>query len=136
MRIVLDTNIFISGIFWTSSPSGKIILAWRRGVFMLITSNPILKELVDKLSSFKIEMDKQMIEEWKQIIVQNAIVVKPSMKLNIVKDDPDDNMFLEAAIEGNADYIVSQDKHLLKVSTYKNVKILTPKDFLGLLNRS
>lgn len=53
--------------------------------------------------------------------------------MNVVIDDSDDNKFIEAAVEGNADYIITQDKHLLKLKKFNQIKLITPKQFLELI---
>ena len=129
MKVVLDTNIFISGIHWHGIP-GKIIDNFIEQKFQIITSKGIIQELIRVLINFKIPLNVKKILWWLEIIKNNSILVQPKIKLNIIKDDPDDNKFIEAALEGNAKYIVSQDKHLLKIKQYKNIKIITPKHFL------
>jgi len=57
----------------------------------------------------------------------------PKRKVNVVKQDPDDNKFIEAALEGEADYIVTQDRHLLKLKEFEGIKIVTPEEFLRIL---
>ena len=56
------------------------------------------------------------------------------MRINIVKEDPDDDKFIEAAFAGKAEYIISKDRHLLNINQYSGVKILPPEDFLALFN--
>ena len=133
IRIVADTNIFISGIFWEGNFSSQVIDLWKGGKIELVSSLPIVEEIVRNLRGFKIEMDEENVKEWEQIILENAILVEPSEKLDIVKEDPDDNKFLEAAIVGNAEFIVTQDKHLLKLKGFQRIKIVTPKEFLEIL---
>lgn len=132
MKAVLDTNVFISGIFWKGD-SNKIILAWRQKKFTLVFSFPIIEELRQTLKTFKIGMSKEMTEEWASMIIENSIIVKPLPKPNIVKDDPDDNKFIECAAAGQAEYIVTQDKHLLKIGEYENINIIPPLEFLKIL---
>ena len=69
-------------------------------------------------------------------VVNNSIIVKPTEKLNIVKDDPDDNKIIECAVEGSADYIISQDNHLLNLKEYKGIKIIKPEEFLSLISNN
>ena len=66
-------------------------------------------------------------------LFENAIIVDPSEKLRIVKADPDDDIFFEAAVAGGAQHIVSQDKHLLNVKEYGNIRVVTPKEFLDVI---
>ena len=59
----------------------------------------------------------------------NSIIVEPKEKIAIVKDDPKDDIFIETAVAGNADFIVSQDKDLLKLKEFRGIMIITPEDF-------
>ncbi len=61
--------------------------------------------------------------------MENSIIVVPSEKVNIVTDS-DDNKFVEAALEGKAEYIVSKDKHLLVLKEYRGIKVLLPDEFM------
>ncbi len=128
MKVVFDTNIFISGIFWTGE-SNKVILAWREGKFTLVTALQAVSELVKVLSDFKIRMSEKTIKEWVDLIVRNSIVVMPKEKISAVKDDPKDDIFIETAVAGNVDYIVSQDNHLLKLVEFRGIRIITPEEF-------
>ena len=133
MKIVLDTNVFISGLFWEGNFCSQIISRWRNGDFELVSSKEIIEELVKTLKNFKISMSEEMIQEWINLIIKNAIFVEPSERIEIIKEDLSDNKFLEAAIAGNVDFIVSQDKHLLKLREYQNVKIIKPEEALASL---
>ncbi len=133
MRIILDTNVFVSGIFWQGNFCSQIIEKWKNKEFELISSIEIINELVKTLRGFKIQMQEEMIEEWRNLIIENSTIVKPTIKLNIIKEDPDDNKFLEAGVTGNVDMIISQDKHLLKLEEYERIRIVNPEEALGLL---
>jgi putative PIN family toxin of toxin-antitoxin system len=128
MKVVLDTNVFISGIFWKGS-SNKVITSWKEGKFTQVTSLEIISEIIKVLKDFKIRLSDDMIREWADLIVRNSIIVKPKERVSIVKDDPKDNIFVETAVAGNVDYIVSQDNHLLKLKEFRGIKIITPEEF-------
>ena len=132
MRIVLDTNIFVSGIHWTGS-SEKILRIWMEGKFELVSSLPIIEEIVRVLANFKVPLDAEDILWWESLILEKSILVIPTEEVEIVKNDPDDNKFIEAALEAKADFIVSQDKHLLVIKEYQRIKIVHPEEFLKLL---
>lgn len=132
MRLVLDTNVFISGIFWERNFCYQIIEMWKNHEFELITSQEIINELIETLRSFKIQLDEETIEGWKNLIIENSTIIEPPIKLEIIKEDSDDNKFIEAAITGKANFIISQDKHLLNLKEYKGIKILLPQEFLDL----
>ncbi len=128
MKVVLDTNVFISGIFW-SGECNETILAWREGKFTLVISLQIVSEIIKVLNDFKIKMPKEMIKEWADLIIRNSIVVEPREKLIVIKDDTKDDIFIETAVAGNVNYIVSQDNHLLKLKEFRGIKIVTPEEF-------
>ena len=134
MRVVLDTNVFISGIFWEGNFCSKIIDKWKNREFELVSSIEIIEELLNTLKHFKIQLDEETIESWRNIIIERVIIAKSSERLDVIKEDPDDNKFLETAIAGKADFIITQDNHLLKVKKLNNIMILNPEEFLKLDN--
>jgi len=135
ISVILDTNIFISGIFWDGNFCSEIIDAWRDGRIILITSPEIIQELVDILQNFKIEMPQDIIAVWRKLVVENAMLVFPTEKLDIVKNDPKDNKFFEAALAGKAQYIVSQDKkHILSIPEFGGIKTISPGEFVKILH--
>ena len=131
MMVVLDTNVFISGIFWKGS-SNKVLTDWRNGKFTLVTSLEAVSEIIKVLKDFKIKLSDDMIKEWVDLIVRNSMIVEPKEKIDAVKDDPKDNIFIETDVAGSVDYIVSQDNHLLKLREFRGIKIITPEEFLKL----
>jgi uncharacterized protein len=116
MRVVLDTNVFISGIHWTGD-SEEIVRAWMEGKFDLVSSYPIIEELTRILSNFKVPLEPADILWWENLILQRSIMVDPQEKVNAAAHEAD-NKFIEAAIAGNAEYIVSQDNHLLVLKNF------------------
>ena len=131
MKVVLDTNIFISGIFWKGD-SNKILLCWKEKQFKLVSSLELIDELVNTLNDFKIKMPDDMISAWIDLIIKNSELVKIKNELNLIKEDPADNKILETALIGGANYIITQDKHLLNLYEFKSIKIIKPKEFLVL----
>jgi|SRR3989344_2249762 len=132
MKVVLDTNVLISGIHWKGD-SNQILRKWFNKELEVISSLPIIEELVRILMSFKVPMTPEDITAWEDLILEKSIIVIPDNKLEIIKDDPDDNKFLEAAVQGKAEFIISQDKHLLKIIEYERIKIVHPKDFIKMI---
>ena len=133
MRAVIDTNVFVSGIFWEENFCSQIIEKWKNKKFELVSSMKIIDELVNTLKNFKIQMPDSMIEDWRNLIIENSTIVEPTIKLDVVKDDPDDNKFLEAGVTGNVNLIISQDKHLLKLGKYEGINIVSPEEAVLLL---
>ena len=133
MKLVLDTNVFISGIHWTGA-SGKIIDAWLDDRFELVSSEEILQELARTLLNFKRPLSEKDILHWISLIAAKAIIVTPTINFNAVKADPDDDKFVNVAVEGNANYIVSQDRDLLDLKEFQGIKIIHPEEFLKILS--
>ena len=65
----------------------------------------IIEELIDTLKNFKIQIDEEIIERWKNLIISNSLIVESFEKLDIIQEDLEDNKFLEAAIVGYVNYI-------------------------------
>ncbi len=129
MKIVLDTNVLISGIFF-GGPPAQILQAWRDTTLKIILSEEILveyrrvaKELSSKFPAVDIEKIIELITIYGEFFEINNISVS-------VCDDPDDNKFLECAIASNCKIIVSGDKHLLDVTGYQGISVLKPRDFI------
>jgi putative PIN family toxin of toxin-antitoxin system len=129
MRIVLDTNVFISGIFFTGPPY-QILKAWRDGKVQLLVSPSILDEYqrIGVVLALQFR-DVDLRPFWDLLTIQAEIVLAPTLP-QVIHDDPSDDKFLEAAVAGNASYIISGDKHLLKLSEFQGIQILKPKDFV------
>ncbi|MEK7376608.1 MAG: putative toxin-antitoxin system toxin component, PIN family [Candidatus Margulisiibacteriota bacterium] len=134
LKLVIDTNVFISGLL-NSPKCRRIIEKLQNSSFLLITSSDILEELINVLGrpKFRKVISRETIDKLIISIESQAILVRPSRKINIIKEDPDDNRFIEAALEGKADFIISGDRHLLKLGKFKNISILTPNEFLLLI---
>ncbi len=135
MKITVDTNVLISATFW-SGASDKIITKVESKEIELILSEEIIKEYSEVLNYKEIqEKVKGKNLEMKRTIgkiISISTIISPRVKLNAVIDDPDDNAILECAKEGNVDYVVSSDKHLLKIGQFQNIKIITPEEAMKL----
>ena len=128
MRIVLDTNVFISGIFFTGPPS-DILKAWRDGKVQVLVSPSILDEYQRIGAELALEFRDVDLKPFLDLLtVQAEIVLAPTLP-PVIHDDPSDDKFLEAAVAGNASYIISGDKHLLTLSEFQGIQILKPRDF-------
>lgn len=128
MRVIFDTNVFVSGIFWQGNFCSQLIDKWINKRFELVISKEILDELIKTLKSFKIQMPDEMIVEWTNIILRNSIIVEPKIRLDVIKEDADDNKFLEAGVTGDVNFIISQDKHLLNLKKYEGIEIISPEE--------
>ena len=137
MRAVLDTNVIISGALSRGSMPDHILRAQRRQAFELVTSDELLAELSSVLSRRKISdrlgWSAADIQEFVTDIRENAVISAPGRRLNVVIADESDNRVLEAALESNADYIVTGDRHLVGLGEYEGIAIVTPARFVALL---
>jgi len=129
MKIVLDTNVFISGIFFSGPPS-IILQAWRDSKFQIILSEKILEEyqrVAEELSSKFPEVDIDQIIEL--LTIYGEVFETKDISVSVC-EDPDDNKFIECAIASNSKLIVSGDKHLLNITGYHDISVLKPRDFM------
>ena len=128
MKAVFDTNIFISAFIIPGSQGEKAFLLARQRRFELYTSVPILTETANKLRE-KFNQSEEDIKEALKPISRAAEVLKPSIKLDVLEDVPD-NRILECAVEAKADVIVTGDRHLLKLKKFQGIPVVRLVDFL------
>lgn len=126
-KIVLDTNVLISGVVFGGKPR-EILEIVRNKELLGITSPILLAELGDVLSK-KIVYPESKVLQVEKKMRKIFRVVHPIKSISAVADD-DDNRVLEAAIEGKCEYVVTGDKDLLDLGNYKGIRILTPGEFL------
>ena len=129
MRIVLDTNVLVSGIFF-GGPPGEILHAWRSGEVQFVLSPEILEEyqrVGEELASRYQSVDLKPLLD---LLMVHAEIVLGVPLPEPVCDDPEDDKFVACALTAGASCIVSGDKHLLKVSGYRGVEILRPRMFV------
>ncbi len=132
LRIVLDTNVMISAII-NNGTSRRLLREIIQDKHILITSEQILTELESVLSRAKFKMDENEIKKIIGVMISSCDVKKTKSKFKIVKDDPDDDMFINIAYDGKADCIVSGDKDLLKIKKFRSVKIFAVKEMLEIM---
>ncbi len=135
-RVVLDTNVIVSGFINPTGPPGRILKALQAKRFQLITSAAINEEVLEVMNRPKLR-DKYGLKEFlfdvALILWEFAEVVTDPPPISVVKD-PDDNKFLAAALEGKADYLVTGDaKDLLIIQEWKGIKIITPSQFITII---
>jgi len=136
IKIVFDTNVWVS-IFMKKTLGKEFSRIFENEKIQIFVSEQIMKEISRVFMYPKISellgLSGVSIREILENIVRNSISVKPIHILNIIKEDPEDNRILECALHTKADFIVSGDKHLLKLKKFKNVKIITPREFLDII---
>ena len=133
-RVVIDTNVFVSS-FFDGKPK-EIIDLWKSGDIYLCISQDILEEYIGVLTRLGLQ-DEREIEELLDIFARNyhTVFTAETPKLaTIVEKDPDDDKFIECAVALGAKYVISGGKALLGVGKYINILILSPADFLQIIN--
>lgn len=139
LRVVIDTNVFVSGIVFKLGKPKKIVDLWLRQKIILIASQPLIEELTEVLhrEQFQKQTTDEEITQLIQQIQKIAVFVEGNLPaLGIIKDDPDDDVVLATSLEGNADYIVSGDHHLLDLGDFRGIKIVNPAEFLNILDKT
>jgi len=130
-KVVIDTNVFVSGLTFKGKPREVLDLIWRGDIEACI-SFFILKELEETLKK-DFSWDRDQIKYTVEKIKAKTILVQPKNRVSVIKENDDDNRILECAIEGRVQYLISGDrKHLLPLKEYQGAKILSPAEFLKL----
>ena len=129
MKVVLDTNVFISGIFF-SGPPHQILKAWRDGKINLVLSEKIFEEYVRVAEVLSERFPQTQLTPILELLMVEAEFTSAFDLPKPVCADPDDDKFIECAIAGKAEAIISGDKHLLKASGYHGIEVITPRKFV------
>ena len=134
MKIVIDTNVVISGLISPSGTPAQIIDLWILNEFTVCLSTEIMEEYLSVLLRPKFQRMGTSKERYglisELVKLENTMMVKPDFQLDIVIEDPDDNIFLECALEAKAEIIISGDDHLLNLGEFQGIYIFRPIEFL------
>jgi hypothetical protein len=134
LKVVLDANIVVSAILTTKGYPSQIVDLVIQNKLKLVISHKILKEIQKVLLYPKLRNLHQKDKDWINLFIatikQEAVITKDNLKVNVIKNDPSDNIYLACAIEGKADCIISGDKHLTSIKKIKNIPILKAADFI------
>lgn len=131
IKAVLDTNVVISAIIFGGKPRRVLNLAIE-GKISLFFSEPIFEEIREILGGRKFRFTALQLSAVERELEAISDTVYPDKGIKIVKDDPDDDIFIECALAADADYIVSGDKHLLDLKSYGKTKIVNAAEFIEL----
>ena len=129
MRVVVDTNIFVSS-FFGGNPR-RIIDLWKTGGITLCLTKEVVEEYIDVLQRLGLNQEKEL-QELLDLFARgfNSVFSAKTPVLRIVDADPDDDKFIECAVSLKASYIISGDKALLNVKEYMGIKVLKATEFL------
>ena len=126
MKVVLDTNIIISGIFWKGPPNA-ILNLWLKDKIQAVATKAILNEYIGSLKNM--DTNPELLNQWSVFILENIELTKDQSIFKICRD-PDDNKFLNCTMSAEADYLITGDKDLLSLKDKVSVKIVSAQEFL------
>ena len=135
MRAVLDTNVLISGVIATGLPHELLIKGFDQE-YQIVVSVETLTEFRDTLLKYpdRFHMSEAEVQQEVETVRYFAEFVEPDEAITAVRSDPDDDKFLEAAVAGAVDYLVSGDTHLLDIESFRGIDIVEPRTFYERLN--
>ena len=129
MGVVFDTNALLSSTLWDESVAQRLLFKLIRENIKVYSSTEILLEYQRVLKRDFDYSDEEVSNIMKKIF-GFVTLVTPKQRVKIVEDDPDDNKIIECAIESSSRYIITYDKHLLKLGEYQGIKMIKPEDAL------
>jgi putative PIN family toxin of toxin-antitoxin system len=139
IRAVIDTNIFVSGIISPKGAPRKILDLARKEVFKVVTSLSINYETLNVLHRAylytKYNLTEEIIDDISLFLYEGTVLMEDRYAVSKIKKDPEDNKFIACALEGEADYIVSGDEHLLGLKHYRGIQIVDARGFLKVLGK-
>ncbi len=133
MRAVIDTSVFVSAVL--GGELAEILDRWQAGQFTLVATDDIVREYLEVLRRPKFALPPDVVDTILSYVFHNAEFVVPVESLAVVAADPKDDKFLEAAVAGDAELVVSGDRHLLDLAAYRQIPIVTARHFLDRLQR-
>lgn len=137
IRTVLDVNVFVSAAIVQGGAPDRIVQAWRENRLAVIISPVMIEDLADVLKRPHIRRRYKItdldVERILQALKSYATIVPGKVELAVVNKDPDDDVVIATAVEGEADYLVTGDPHLLEIGSYAGIRIVTPAQFWRIL---
>lgn len=130
MRVVLDTNVLVSAFVFPGGAPEAVFRLGLEGRIALVSSRPLLSELGRVLGE-KFAWDEDRVEEAVAQVLRLSALPEIVETVSEVAADPDDDRVLEAALAGEVDAIVSGDRHLLRLGSWRGIRVLGPTDFLA-----
>jgi uncharacterized protein len=128
MKAVLDTNVVISPVISTGTPH-NVVVAGFEGEYQIVVSVATLTECRETLLKYpdRFRMAEKDVEKEVEAVRYFAEFVEPEADIRAVEEGSDDDEFLEVAVAGNVDYLVSGDQHLLALGSFRGIEIVTPE---------
>ena len=135
MRVVLDTNVLVSALVYGGNPR-EILQTAIAGIIDLSVSESIIQELQDVLRRPQFGLTAQYVQNAVSEITAIAEWETPGKHHSIVAEDPADDLVLDCGVAADADYLVTGDRHLLRIGSLGRMRIVTPQELIGILGRS
>lgn len=140
LRVVVDTNIFVSALLSRNGVPAQVLKAWREHRFIMLTSPAIIAEVAETLAGFigcaPYDVSQQDVDQVVFLLKTGAVEVPGCADVSDAGiPDPDDLVFLACAVDGDADFIASGDKHLKGLKIYRAIPIVTARELLEMLDR-
>jgi len=136
MRAVLDTNVLLRALIKPNGTVGPVLSRLREGVYTAVYSEPVLDELLAKLALPRLRDKYHLTDETTTtllaLLALRGQLIAPQRKVKVCRD-PADNMFIDAALAGDALYVVTGDEDLLSLKRFESVRFATPRVFLAAL---
>jgi len=137
LKAVLDTNVLVSALLSNNGIPNQV-LRQAKVVYQLFISQEILEEVMEVLLRPRIQrkilLTEEGIQSFLSAIQKVAEMVENLPSLQIIENDPDDDVILACAVKANADYLVSGDIHLRQIGSYKGIRIVSPSEFSAIIN--
>jgi putative PIN family toxin of toxin-antitoxin system len=140
LRVVIDTNVIVSGILSRKGAPAEVLNAWRERRFLLLSSSAIVAEVRAVMQYPRIHkkyhLSNDDVEQTITLLEHDSLLVAGDANVaGSVPDDPKDEMFLACALNGQADVVVSGDHHLLDLGVFRDIPIINARQFLAQLKQ-
>lgn len=130
VKVTFDVNILIPSTLWDGSVAQKLLFKLIQSDSKIFSTNEILTEY-QKVLKRDFEFSDDRVAKIIEKIIMFVTIIETNSKVESVKDDPDDNKILECALDSGSEYLISYDKHLLKLKEFQGIRIVKPEEFLG-----
>ena len=136
MRVVIDTGVLVSGLIRPRGTTGEVLLALRDGKFTVLYSNETIMEIIDVLGRDKFRLKYHILPDDVSALINlirlRGEAVIPKQRVTDCRD-PKDDKFLDVALAGEVDYLISGDLDLVSMNPYRSIPIITPAEFLAMI---
>lgn len=127
MAVTFDTNVLLSATLWDGSVAQKLLFDLIKQNVKIYSSPEILAEYQEVLKRDFNFSDEDVAEIMGKVLAF-VTLISPTLKIEVVKQDPDDNSIIECALESHSKYIITYDKHLLAIQEYQEIRIIKPEE--------